>query len=152
MNQTFSTSDPIAYRNELELLERLDLIEHAKAAMPGFTDEVAAKRSSKQIVDALVTAARQAAKPPMPMPAELKQQPKIKIKISNSEGPGGRDDVPVGVNGYVYQIKREHVVAVPKAVVEVLRNARVTNMELQVDGSMIETDYPRFNVQELGAA
>lgn len=45
------------------------------------------------------------------------------ILIPEEDGPGGQDDVPVGVNGVVFQIKRGQPVKLPLEYIEVLNNA-----------------------------
>lgn len=55
---------------------------------------------------------------------ELNAQDKVKIMIPSTELE--RDTVNVGINGYVYQIKRDEVVEVPRSVVGVLNDARMT--------------------------
>lgn len=61
------------------------------------------------------------------------------ITIHAGEGAAGREDVPVFVNGYGYQIKRGKPVQVPIEVVEVLKNAVTTIYE---GGQAV--DIPRF--------
>lgn len=55
---------------------------------------------------------------------ELKSQKKVKIMIPSSEQE--KADVSIGINGYVYQIKRDEIVEVPMAVIEVLNNAKMS--------------------------
>ena len=64
---------------------------------------------------------------------------RVTITIHAGEGTAGREDVPVFVNGYGFQIKRGKPVEVPVEVVEVLRNAVTTQYE---NGEAI--DVPRF--------
>jgi len=54
----------------------------------------------------------------------LKAQKKRRILIPSTEK--DRDPVSVQVNGYCYVIKRDEEVEVPEAVVEVLKNAKLT--------------------------
>lgn len=61
------------------------------------------------------------------------------ITIHAGEGTAGREDVPVFVNGFGFNIKRGKPVDVPIEVVEVLRNAVTTQYE---NGEAIEV--PRF--------
>lgn len=59
-----------------------------------------------------------------PRPAEAVAQRKmVTIRIPNQESIGGKEPVPVGVNGKVYLIKRDTDVPVPVEVVHVLKNA-----------------------------
>lgn len=61
------------------------------------------------------------------------------IVIHAGEGAAGREDVPVGVNGVMFNIKRGKPVDVPAEVVHVLENAVTTVYE---NGEAIDT--PRF--------
>ena len=61
------------------------------------------------------------------------------IEIHQGEGAAGREDVPVGVNGVMYLIKRGKPVEVPTEVVGVLETAVTTVYE---NGEAIDT--PRF--------
>lgn len=45
------------------------------------------------------------------------------ILIPEEDSPGGQDDVPIGVNGVVFQVKRGVPVALPLEYIEVLNNA-----------------------------
>jgi len=93
--------------------------------------------------------AASAAKGPKPVKAAAKQNPaaadagltgeRATITIHSGEGSAGREDVPVFVNGFGFQIKRGKPVEVPVEVVEVLRNAVTTQYE---NGEAIEV--PRF--------
>ena len=90
-----------------------------------------------------------AAKGPKPVKTAAKQTPaaadagltgeRVTITIHSGEGSAGREDVPVFVNGFGFQIKRGKPVEVPVEVVEVLRNAVTTQYE---NGEAIEV--PRF--------
>jgi hypothetical protein len=61
------------------------------------------------------------------------------ITVHAGEGSAGREDVPVFVNGYGFNIKRGKPVEVPVEVIEVLKNAVTTQYE---NGEAIEV--PRF--------
>lgn len=61
------------------------------------------------------------------------------IVIHQGEGAAGREDVTVGVNGVMFNIKRGKPVDVPAEVVHVLENAVTTVYE---NGEAIDT--PRF--------
>ena len=56
--------------------------------------------------------------------AALRKEDKVRIKIMSTETQ--RDDVPVGVNGHTYLIKRDEPVEVPLSVLEVLDHATYT--------------------------
>ena len=78
-----------------------------------------------------------------------KQPETYKIVIHNHEGPGGRDDVPVGVNGRVWQIKREREVTVPAAVYNVLMEAMETRY-VMTDAEVQVSETTRFPVSVRG--
>ncbi len=67
------------------------------------------------------------------------------ILIHQGEGTAGREDVVVGVNGVMFNIKRGKPVDVPVEVVHVLENAVTTVYE---NGEAIDT--PRFAFSVLG--
>ncbi len=52
---------------------------------------------------------------------------RVKIRIPSTEAPGGKDDVTVNINGYLFQIKRDEDIEVPEAVLKVLDNAVMTH-------------------------
>jgi len=61
----------------------------------------------------------------------------VMIQINNQPGPGGKEHVPVGVNGKVYLIKRGEPVKVPVEVVHVLENAKTTAYDRGPNGEPI---------------
>lgn len=48
------------------------------------------------------------------------------ITIHTSEADGGHEAVPIGLNGYMYQVPRGMPVEVPAELVSILENAKVT--------------------------
>lgn len=48
------------------------------------------------------------------------------ITIHTSESEGGHEAVPIGLNGYMYQVPRGTPVEVPEELVGILENAKVT--------------------------
>jgi hypothetical protein len=69
------------------------------------------------------------------------------LVIHKQEGPGGSDDVTVGVNGRVWQIKREHEVTVPAGVYHVLMDAVEKRYRMNEKGDDFEeSDVNRFPV------
>lgn len=48
------------------------------------------------------------------------------ITIHTSEVEGGHDAVPIGLNGYMYQVPRGVPVEVPEELVKILENAKVS--------------------------
>lgn len=93
----------------------------APAAKPGKGAKAAATKQPAGAVEAGLTGDR------------------VTITIHSGEGSAGREDVPVFVNGFGFQIKRGKPVEVPVEVVEVLKNAVTTQYE---NGEAIEV--PRF--------
>lgn len=81
-------------------------------------------------------------------PAE-KQPEKYRIVIHKQEGPGGSDDVPVGVNGRVWQIKREREVTVPAAVYNALMEA-VETRYVMTDDEIRASENTRFPISVRG--
>jgi hypothetical protein len=78
-----------------------------------------------------------------PSPRPVK---KYRITIHNQEGPGGKDDVPVGVNGDVWQIKREHEVEVPEMVFDVLKNAVEDRYHMDASDNIVRSSSTRFPI------
>lgn len=80
----------------------------------------------------------------------LARQDKRVIMIPSSEK--DKDAVPVGINGYVYNIPRDKWVEVPDSVCEVLENASITaytqkKREEGEGNELIATDVRRFPFQ-----
>lgn len=84
-------------------------------------------------------------KPTLDMQAEDDGVPRVQITIHGQDGEGGEEDVPVGVNGKVFQIKRNVPVMVPPSVVEVLNHAVQTQFIPQKDGSMKTREFRRIS-------
>lgn len=63
-------------------------------------------------------------------PVGKKRVKMFKLIIHNQEGAEGKQAVPVGVNGKMWNIPRNTEVEVPESVIEVLKNA---NMSLYDD-------------------
>lgn len=66
----------------------------------------------------------------------------ITIHPTNEEG--GSDAVPVGLNGYMYQIPRGVPCNVPVEVIEIIKNAKTTIMQTAIGGGFTERDAQRF--------
>jgi hypothetical protein len=68
------------------------------------------------------------------------------ITIHTSEAEGGHDAVPIGLNGYMYQVPRGMPVEVPAELVSILENAKVTTYHPAGNGSteLIERVSNRF--------
>lgn len=76
------------------------------------------------------------------------KEKRVKLMIFEQEGPEGKQDVPVSVNGYAYQIKRGIEVEVPESVIHVLENAVMTLSEPgEKPGTFVERNVRRFSFQ-----
>lgn len=75
-----------------------------------------------------------------------RQVKKYKITIHNQEGPGGKDDVVVGVNGRVWQIQREQEVVVPEMVYDVLKNAVEKLYYMDARDNLVRATSTRFPI------
>ena len=65
------------------------------------------------------------------------------ITIHSERGEGGGDAVPVGLNGYLYQIPRDEPFEVPTEVAHILRNAVTTTIRPGANGVNTERSMPR---------
>jgi len=65
------------------------------------------------------------------------------ITIHSERGENGGDAVPVGLNGYLYQIPRDEPFEVPTEVACILRNAVVTTLKPGPNGTVTERSMPR---------
>ena len=82
----------------------------------------------------------------------LRAQQKVKIIIPSTEFE--KDPVVVGLNGYVYQIKRDEAVEVPTSILGVLLEAKITSyvQRKREDGEgneLIATTSLRFPVSRV---
>lgn len=66
------------------------------------------------------------------------------ITIHTSESEGGHDAVPIGLNGYMYQVPRGMPVEVPAELVQILENAKTSTFHPSKDGELIERVSNRF--------
>lgn len=66
----------------------------------------------------------------------------ITIHVSDAEG--GQDAVPIGLNGYMYQVPRGTPVEVPEELVSILENAKTSTYHPNKDGELIERVHNRF--------
>ena len=64
----------------------------------------------------------------------------ITIHSSSEES----DAVPVGVNGYLYQIPRDKPIKVPTEVVQILRDSVVTSYKPGPGGTQVARSTPRY--------
>lgn len=71
------------------------------------------------------------------------------IEIYAKDGEDGDQDVLIGVNGVMYQIKRGEVVEVPEEVVLVLRNAITTVTSPAPAGGVTTREVPRYQFNVL---
>lgn len=84
---------------------------------------------------------------------ELRAQRRFKIRINSTDSE--QEDVPVGIQGHVFLIKRDTEVVVPESVVEVLRGATKTlfRQRKRADGEgneLVPYQAPRFPFEVLG--
>lgn len=73
------------------------------------------------------------------------------LTVFSSNEDGGTNAVPVGINGYLYQIPRDKPFKVPTEVVEVLRQAVVTTYIRNPAGDIVPSDRPRHNFMAVPA-
>ena len=66
------------------------------------------------------------------------------LTIYSTNEDGGSNAVPVGINGYLYQIPRDRPYKVPAEVVAVLREAVTTTFPRNKDGEIAPIDRPRY--------
>lgn len=66
------------------------------------------------------------------------------ITIHATESEGGHDAVPIGLNGYMYQVPRGMPVEVPEELVFILENAKTSTYHPGKDGELIERVHNRF--------
>ena len=68
------------------------------------------------------------------------------ITIHTSDAEGGHDAVPIGLNGYMYQVPRGMPVEVPEELVHILENAKTSTYHPAGNGSteLIERVSNRF--------
>ena len=69
---------------------------------------------------------------------------KVDITIHNGDGDSGKLPVDVGVNGYLWRIKRNMRVTVPIEVVGVLQNAVQAQYSKGEKNAEIKSEVPRF--------
>jgi len=90
--------------------------------------------------------------PEMDEPKAKLSGDRYRVIIHQQDGPDGNEDVVIGVNGEVAQIKREHEVALTKEQISVLENAVYIRYEPIVNrpGEYHERHIRRFNYTVLG--
>lgn len=69
---------------------------------------------------------------------------KAMITIHAAEGPTGQDAVPIGLNGYMYQVPRATPVEVPIELLWILENAVTQIVSTAKDGNVETRNAPRF--------
>lgn len=85
---------------------------------------------------------------------EAKSNQRTRVIIHEQDGLDGHDDVVIGVNGNVAQIKREHEVELTDEQIHVLDNAVYRRFEpiKEKPGEYVERTVKRFNFSKLGPA
>lgn len=76
----------------------------------------------------------------------------VNIMVHSSSSPGGKEDLPIGLNGRVYQIRRDVPVAVPEELLGVLDTAIETTYSVDDDGKPVAHDNKRIGYSRLGKA
>ena len=71
---------------------------------------------------------------------------RVKIMIHAQDGPGGKDDVAVGLNGRITQIKRGKKVSVPMGVYKILLCAIQTDFYLNDTDQVEAAERARFAI------
>lgn len=66
----------------------------------------------------------------------------LTIHVSSDEG--GREAVPIGHNGYMYQVPRGKPFRVPKEVAQIISDAVTTHYIPTKEGGVTEEQSPRF--------
>ena len=66
------------------------------------------------------------------------------VTIHSGNDEAGSDAVPVGLNGYTYQIPRDKPFKVPTEVVQILRDAVTTSYKPDGRGGNVERNTPRY--------
>lgn len=83
-----------------------------------------------------------------PMPAGTPgKAPTVEIIVHEQAGPGGKEAVPVGVNGFLMVIPRNRAAAVPYPYYEALANAVQTSYTETDGGNLVETTSPAYPFQ-----
>lgn len=79
------------------------------------------------------------------------KEKKVKIMIEEQAGDENQGGVYVSVNGRAFYIRRGFEVEVPEAIVNVLKDAIITQIYQNPDtGEEVRKDVPRFNFRILG--
>ncbi len=76
--------------------------------------------------------------------SELSGKFEMLTVFSTSED-GGSNAVPVGINGYAYQIPRDKPFKVPTEVAQILREAITTVYKAGPGGAVTESNRPRYS-------
>lgn len=102
-----------------------------------------------QMIDEILSAQADGAEAPAkPLKEAAHGKAMHRLTIHSSDSPGGHDDVPIGINGYVYLVKRDVEVTVPVEVISALRDAVTTKYEQQgVDKTTGEMSYRTYNAR-----
>ncbi|MGD8913114.1 MAG: hypothetical protein PVI97_19900 [Candidatus Thiodiazotropha sp.] len=77
----------------------------------------------------------------------LKKQSQYKVRIFPSEGDDGSHPVKLSINGYAYLIPRDKESIVPESVVNILKNAVVTQFYYDEENNIRSRDVRRYNFE-----
>ena len=84
-------------------------------------------------------------------PAKKSQkEKKFRVIINSQEGFEGKDDLKLGVNGRVFQVKRGFEVDLPESYLAVLKDAKYTIITKDDNGNEDIREVPRFSYNILG--
>jgi hypothetical protein len=79
----------------------------------------------------------------------LRKEPKVGLFIHLQEGQEGKEDVRIGIDGYVFNVKRGFWVDVPQSVIKNLETCTYTIVSQVEDGqggtNETRTEVPRFS-------
>jgi len=73
------------------------------------------------------------------------------LTIFSGNDEGGSNAVPIGINGYLYQVPRDKPFKVPTEVVHVLREAVTTSFVNDGKGGISERSRPRYQFSAVPA-
>ena len=73
------------------------------------------------------------------------------LTVYSTNDEGGSNAVPIGINGYLYQVPRDKPFKVPTEVVAVLREAVTTSYVAGEKGALVERNRPRYQFSAVPA-
>jgi len=82
----------------------------------------------------------------------LRKEPKRIVRINKQEGHEGTDDVKIGINGYVLQIKRGFDVVIGESFLQNLKDCRYVLYGKDDNANDVIVEVPRFSFEDKGPA